>query len=72
MCMVKSTLVKPEQMTGSYDRCVLVDGTMKPYPTAVVDLDTPYYTGISKVLCMETPIQDVIIGNIPGVLGVEP
>ena len=35
VCMVKSTLVKPEQMTGSYDWCVLVDGTMKRYPTAV-------------------------------------
>jgi len=36
VCMVKSTPVKPEQMTGSYDWCVLVDGTMKQYPTAVV------------------------------------
>jgi len=33
---------------------------------------TPYYTGISKVLCMETPVQDVVIGNTPGALGVEP
>ena len=72
VCMVKSALVKPDQMIGSYDWCVLLDGTMKWYPTAVVDLDTPYYTGISKVLCMEMPIQDVIIGNTPGALGVEP
>ena len=72
VCMVKSTLVKPEQMTGSYDWCVLIDGTMKRYPTAVVGLDTPYYAVISKVLCMETPIQDVIIGNTPGALGAEP
>ena len=44
VCMVKSTLVKPEQMTGSYEWCVLVDGTMKQYPMAVVDLDiTPVY-----------------------------
>jgi len=49
--------VKPEQMIRSYDWCVLVDGTMKRYPTAVVELDTPYYSGIANVLCMETPIQ---------------
>ena len=38
----------------------------------MVILYKPYYTGIVKVLCMETPIRDIIIGNIPGVLGVEP
>ena len=45
-CMVRSSLVEPEQVTGSYDWCVLVDGTMKRYHTAVVEPDTPYYSGI--------------------------
>jgi len=58
--------VKPEQMTGSYELCMLIDGVVKRYPTAVVELDTPYYTGKAKVLCMDTPVQDVIIGNIQG------
>ena len=65
-CVVKSSLVKPEQMTGSYELCMLIDGVVKRYPTAVVELDTPYYTGTAKVLCMDTPVQDVIIGNIQG------
>jgi len=64
--VVKSSLVKPEQMTGSYELCMLIDGVVKRYPTAVVELDTPYYTGTAKVLCMDTPVQDVIIGNIQG------
>ena len=63
-CVVKSSLVKPEQMTGSYELCMLIDGVVKRYPTTVVELDTPYYTGTAKVLCMDTPVQDVIIGNI--------
>jgi len=27
------------------------------------------YKGHAKVLCMESPVQNVIIGNIPGALG---
>jgi len=63
-CVVTSSLVKPEQMTGSYEFCILIDGVDKSYPTAIMDLDTPYYTGMAKVLCMDTPVQ---IGNIPNV-----
>jgi len=37
----------------------------------VVELKTPYYTGTAKVLCMDSPVQDIIIGNIPGALGAE-
>jgi len=50
---------------------MLIDGVVKRYPTAVVELDTPYYTGITKVLCVETPVQDIIIGNIPGARGTD-
>jgi len=53
-CVVKKSLVIPELMTGSYELCMLIDGVVKRYPTAVVELDTPYYTGTAKVLCMET------------------
>ena len=65
MYVVKSSLVMPEQMTGTHELCMLIDGVVKRYPTAVVELKTPYYTG-TKVLCMDSPVQDIIIGNIPG------
>jgi transposase InsO family protein len=48
---------------------MLIDGAVKKYPTAIVDLDTPFFKGTTKVLCMEHPVQDIIIGNIPGALG---
>jgi len=38
----------------------------KRFATAMVDLDMPYFTGTIKALCMEHPIQEIIIGNIPG------
>ena len=37
-CVVKSSSVKPEQMTGSYELCILIDGVVKRYLTAIVDL----------------------------------
>jgi len=70
-CVVKTAFIKPEQMTGSYKLCMLIDGVVKRYPTAVVKLKTPYYTGMAKVLCMESPVQDIIIGNVSGALGGE-
>jgi len=36
----------------------------------MVELDTPYFSGRTKVLCMDNPVQDIIIGNIPGASGV--
>ena len=58
-------------MTGAHELCVLIDGVVKRYTTAVVKFDTPYYTGTAKALCMENPVQDIIIRNIPGALGAE-
>jgi len=57
-------------MTGSYKLCMLIDGVVKIYPTAVVELDTQY-RGTTNVLCMETPVQDIIIGNILGARGTD-
>ena len=50
----------------------LIDGVVKRYPTAMVELDTPYFIGKTKVLCMDNPVQDIVIGNIPGASGVHP
>ena len=60
-------------MTGSYELCMLIDGVIKRYPTAVVDLETPYFRQKTKVhvLCMETPVQDIVIGNVPGACGTD-
>jgi len=69
-CVVKKSLVKPEQTTGSYELRMLIDGIVKRYPTAMVEIDTPYFIGKTKVLCMDNPGQDIIIGNILDASGV--
>ena len=66
-CVVKTSLVKPDQMTGDYELCMLIDGVVKRFPTAIVHLDTPYFTGEVKALCIDHPVEEVIVGNVQGV-----
>jgi len=60
-CVVKMSLVKHEQMTGSCELCMLID--------KVVTYSR--FRGTAEVLCMETPVQDIIIDNISGALGTD-
>jgi len=49
---------------------LLIDGVVKELHQTGTR-QTPYYTGTAKVLCIDSPVQDIIIGNIPGALGAE-
>jgi len=48
---------------------MLIDGVVKQFPTVTVEIDTPFHKGHAKALCMDNPVQEVIIRNIPGALG---
>ena len=65
--VVKRELVNNEQITGGTETCILIDGTVRRTPVAEIEIETPYYTGKVKAVCMESPLYDVIIGNVPGV-----
>jgi len=65
-CVVRTDLVRETQKTGTTSLCMLIDGTVKRFPTAIVELDTPYLSGRVQALCMDDPVHDVIIGNVPG------
>ena len=65
--VVKSCYVKPSQMTGDVKTCILIDGTVRRYPLATILIDTPYYVGSVSALCMNDPVYDLILGNVPGV-----
>jgi len=51
---------------GTTSLCMLIDGTVKRFPTAIVELDTSYLSGRVQALCVDDPVHDVIIGNVPG------
>ena len=63
---VRADLVRPDQITGEAHMCVLIDGTIHRFPLAKVHVNTPYYVGIVKAMCMRRPICDLVIGNLPG------
>ena len=64
--VVRSELVSKEQLTGKTQRCILIDGTKREFPLAVVHVDTPFFTGKVEALCMDNPVYDLIIGNLVG------
>ena len=58
-------------MTGNHELCMLVDGVVKRFPTAFVKINTPYYKGMVNALCMENPVQELIVGSVAGATWVE-
>ena len=65
--VIKRSLVTDKQLTGQMIKCMSVEREEVAYPEAEVYIETPFYTGIVKVICMESPIYELIVGNIPEV-----
>ena len=65
--IIKKSLVLAEQYRSSKQKCILADGTVREFPVAEVQVDTPYFTGKVEVLCMDNPVYDLVLGNIKGV-----
>ena len=42
-----------------------VDRTIKRAPMAKIEVDTPFYVGTVEALCLQDPLFDLIIGNVP-------
>ena len=51
---------------GSSDSLQMVDHTLMDVPLANVYLDSPYYKGHCKVMCVSSPVYPVIIANVRG------
>ena len=51
-CVIRTNLVSEAQKTSTTSLCMLIDGTVKRYPTAIVELDTPYLSGRVQALCI--------------------
>ena len=64
--VVRESLVPPEMLTGEKKMCVLIDGTVRRNPVAQIEIDTPYFTGSVKAVCMKNPLYDIIVGNVDG------
>jgi len=64
----ETALVPDNRLTGRTIVCMLIDETTHRMLVAKVDLDTPFFKGTVKAVCMHQPMYDLIIGNIAGAL----
>ena len=47
---------------------MMVDKSLIQVPTAICIVNCPVFSGRVEALCLEDPVCDVIIGNVPGAL----
>ena len=65
--VVRRSLTTPDQLTGTSLSYKMMDGTVRSAPVARIEIRSPYYTGSMDALCIESPVCEVIVGNIDGV-----
>ncbi|CAN7940047.1 unnamed protein product [Ixodes pacificus] len=65
---VRRSLIADEDHTGTSKAVYLVNGTVKVLPEARLSMRTPFFSGEVTTLCMESPLYDIILGCILGVL----
>ncbi|XP_033096509.1 uncharacterized protein LOC117100801, partial [Anneissia japonica] len=64
--VVNSAYVESAQYTGEEKVVMLIDGTVKSFPVALIDVDTPFLVGSVQAVVMEGAVCDLIIGNVQG------
>ena len=64
--IIRRELVDEADFTGKVGHIMTVDRTLKRVPIAKVEVDTPFYVGTVEALCLQDPLFDLIIGNVPG------
>ena len=64
--MIVDRALIPDSMVIPGSSLQMVDHTLIDVPLANVYLDSPYYKGRCKVMCVSSPIYPVIIGNMRG------
>ena len=65
--LVRQALVSPASLTGETKILVKVDASHEVLPGARFYLESPVFTILYDVLCVQSMVCDVIVGNILGV-----
>ncbi|XP_070385441.1 uncharacterized protein [Dermacentor albipictus] len=65
--IVRRSLVKDGDLTGSNSPVYLLDRSVLLLPEAWISVDTPYFKGRLRAKCMNDPLYDLVIGNVEGV-----
>lgn len=62
--VVRWSKVRDESLTGSSQSCIVAACTTVRSHVAKINIDTPYFQGTVEAWCMESPVYDLIVGNI--------
>ena len=65
--VIKQSLVKNSQLTGVTKTCLLIDRTVRRFPIAEIEIDTPYFTGKVSAMCVINPVHPLVLGEVSGV-----
>lgn len=60
-----SNLQEEDLIVGKKQTCILADGSKIFVPITEVTIDTPFMNGQYEVWCIENPVYDLIVGNVP-------
>ncbi|XP_040068602.2 uncharacterized protein LOC120841708 [Ixodes scapularis] len=63
--VVRQSLVPKEAYTGILSPVFLLDKTVRHLPEAEIMVRTPYYTGKLTAKCVNDPLYDLVLGNVP-------
>jgi len=51
--VVRRSLIPDEKLTGTEEKCVLIDGTIRRTHVAKIEVETPYYSGTVLAVCIK-------------------
>ena len=64
--VIRKDLCDPDDFTGETRGCVMMGGRVIEVPVVTKTVYTPYYTGIVEGVATDSPVYDLVIGNLLG------
>ena len=64
--VVRRSLVADGQMLNKQSGVTLINNYKQRCPMARINIDCPFFRGITDALCIDDPAHDLVIGNIEG------
>ena len=64
--VVRRSLVSDGQMLNKQSGVTLINNYKQRCPMARINIDCPFFRGITDALCIDDPAHDLVIGNIEG------
>jgi len=65
--LVKASLVPRCKFTGRHVSVKMANGMVFTYPEANIQVKCPFYVGDALAACLESPVYDLVIGQVEGV-----